>query len=289
MTGPKKWKRYSKGEKMLGKIEKVLVVIQETDKIERLLKKGIELCKANAAVMEILFVHESPLFELPDYFKRSQTESLDKTRIETEIETTLSTLGNTSSYAIFIEDSDTVDQVMVLSKGKTETCIISFYHEETTLKLAKKVTSPLLIMKSEVKTYKQILFPVDLNENNAEYIHYVKTLFPSANITLLYEPSYMVENYIFDTDFVIMPLDTTVDLRLDQEMLEEQKERFEALKKETGLKGELVDEFDSDLIAYINTKNADLLVIHSENENFLFDDTLSKKLMESVQTDLFIV
>jgi hypothetical protein len=144
-------------------------------------------------------------------------------------------------------------------------------------------------MKSEVKTYKQILFPVDLNENNAEYIHYVKTLFPSANITLLYEPAYMVENYIFDTDFVIMPLDTTVDLRLDQEMLEEQKERFEALKKETGLKGELVDEFDSDLIAYINTKNADLLVIHSENENFLFDDTLSKKLMESVQTDLFIV
>jgi len=274
---------------MLGKTEKVLVLIQEADKIETLLKEAIVLCRANSAVMEILFVHESPLFELPDYFKRTQIESLDKTRIETEIENMLSKLGNTSSYAIFIEDSDTVDQAIALSKGKTQTCIVSFYHEETTLKLAKKSTSPLLVMKSEAKNYKQILFPVDLNENNAAYIHYVKTLFPTADLTLLYEPAYMVENYIFDTDLALMPLDTTVDLQLDQEIFEEQKKKFEALKKETGLKGELVNEFDSDLIGYINTKNADLLVIHSENENFLFDDTLSKKLMETVKTDLFIV
>jgi len=273
----------------MDKIEKVLLVIQEADKIEHLLKEGIELCKINHAVMEILFVHESPLFELPDYFKRRQTESLDKTRIEKEIETNLSKLKNTFSYAIFIEDTDTVDHVIALSKGDTKTCIVSLYHKETTLKLAKKVTSPLLIMKSKPKTYRHILFPVDLNGNNANYIRYVKTLFPSASITLLYEPSFMVENYIFDTDFALMPLDTTVDLQLDREMFETLKEKFEALKKETGLKGELVDEFESDLITYINTKNADLLVLHSENENFLFDDTLSKKLMESVKTDLFIV
>jgi len=274
---------------MLGKIEKVLVVIQEADKIGQLLKESIDLCKTNSTVMEILFVHESPMFELPDYFKRSQTESLDKTRLEREIETMLSTLGNTSSYAIFIEDSDMIDQVVAKDRGKTETCIVSFYHEETTVKLADKVSSPLLVMKSETKTYKHILFPVDLNEKNADYIHYIKALFPSADITLLYEPSYLIENYIFDTDFTILPLDYTVDLQLDQEMLEEQKEKFEALKRETGLKGELVDEFDSDFIEYINAKNADLLVIHSENKNFLFDDTLSKKLISSVQTDLFIL
>jgi len=273
---------------MVKKIEKVLVVIQEADKIEPLLQEAVRLCNTHSSVMEILFVHESPLFELPDYFKHTQTAGLDKKRVETEIESMLSSLGNTSSYAVFIEESDTVDRVAALCKGEAQTCIVSFYYEEITEKLAKEVSSPLLVMKSGPKTYTHILFPVDLNEKNVEYIHYIQTLFPKANITLLYEPSYIVENYIFDTDLALMPLDSTVDFQLDQEMLKEQKEKFEALKRETGLKGELVDEFDTDLVEYINTQNTDLLVIHSENENFLFDDTLSKKLIGSIDADLFI-
>ncbi|KYJ85786.1 hypothetical protein [Sulfurovum riftiae] len=273
---------------MLEKIEKVLVVIQETDKIESLLRQAIRLCEGHAAVMEILYIHQSPLFELPDYFKRSETEGLDSERVEKEIETTLERLGNTSSYAIFIKESETVDQVLALDKGEGQTCIISFYHEEITPVLARKVSSPLLVMKSEPKMYEQILFPVDLNENNAAFIRDMKTLFPSASIKLLYEPSYIVENYIFDTDFAALPLDPAVDMELDQEMYEEQKEEFEALKKETGLPGELVNEFDMDFIEYINTQQADLLVLHSENANFLFEDTISKELLSAIKTDLFI-
>ncbi len=273
---------------MLKKIEKVLVLIQKKDEIEILLKKAITISKSNSAVLEILFVHEDSLFALPDYFKDDGTQKLDKKCVKAEIEKTLSTLDNRSSYVIFVEESDTVDHVLTLNKEEEKTCIISFYHDKTTVKLAKKVSSPLLVMKSEAKTYTHILFPVDLNENNAAFIHYIKTLFPSATITLLYEPYYITENYIFDTDLTVIPLDSGADIELEQEMLEEQKKEFETLKKETGLSGELVDEFDTDLVDYINTRNADLLILHSENENFLFDDTLSKKLLSSVHTDLFI-
>ena len=274
---------------MLKKIEKILVVIQETDKIEYLLTTAIQLCKEHHAVMEILFIHESPLFELPDYFKRRKTQSLDKRRIETEIETMLFRLGNTSSYAVFIEDADTVEQVVVLNQGNTPTLIVSFYHEEITPKLAKKVTSPLLVMKSKPKTYQKILFPVDLNQNNKAYILQTHSLFPNATITLLYEPRYIIENYIFDADFISIPLETTINPQVEQKILETQKEAFKALQKETGLKGKLIDGIENDLIHYINTQKSDLLIIHSEHDNFLFENTLSQELITATKTDLFIL
>ncbi len=273
---------------MVDKIEKILVVINEAEAIEKLLRKAAELQRTNNAVLEILFVHENRLFDIPDYFRTSETGGLDKKSIKAEIEKVLSSLETASPYAVFIEESDTVDRVAAMIGKDTHTLILSAFREEITAKLAKKVSTAMLVLKSDIPEYRHILFPVDMNENNERYIQSVQTLFPSASIKLLFEPSYVTENYIFDEDFVALPLDPAVDIEFDQEMLETQKEAFEALKKRTGLSGEIVNELDADIVAYINRQKADLVVLHSENENFLFDDTLSKDLLTSIKTDLFI-
>ncbi len=274
---------------MLNKIEKILVVINETDKIGMLLKKAVTLNKEYHGVLEILFVHEAALFNVPDYFRESETGDINEKSIKQEIEKTLSSLEYTASYALFIETSDTVHQVLALDKSETGTLVLAAFNAKVTEKLAKKVSSPLLIIKSEDIKYKHILFPVDMNQNNEAYIKMMHTLFPSAEVHLLFEPSYVIENYVFDEDFVAIPLDPAIDIEFDHEMLEAQKKKFEVLKEKTGLTGEMINETDIDIIDYLNAQKPDLVVIHSENENFLFDDTISKDLLKSIKEDIIIL
>ncbi len=273
---------------MLKKIEKILVVINETERITPLLQKAIKINDTHKAVLEILFVHETTLFSIPSYFKPDGSKNIDKDRIKEEIETSLTALGNTAAYIIFVEESDTADRINALNTEVQHSCILSFFNDTLSAELAKKVSSPLLIMKAETSEYRQVIFPVDLNENNIAFIQDIKTLFPDVQTKLLFEPSFVAENYIFDTDLTMLPLDSTVDPTLELKMLQQQKEAFEELKKRTGLSGEIIDETETDIVTYINTQKPDLVVLHSQNENFLFDDTLSKELFSSINADLLI-
>ena len=274
---------------MLKQIEKIMVIINDTEKIDTLLKEAIALSGNSNILLEILFVHESPLFSLPDYFRKNNTDTLHKEHVKEKIEDVLSTVGYEGDHVVFVEESDTVDRAAALEKENPDTFCISFFHEKITAKLASKLTSPLLILKNDFKKYTHLLLPVNLDENNIDLIERLETFFPDAKIELVFEETFFMENYIDESDFALLPLDSTPSFDIDVEIARGEKQKFEALKEETGLPGDFIDDMDESLTDYIASHPSDLLVLHSENDNFLSDETISLSLISSVQKDLLIL
>jgi len=197
-----------------------MVIINNVEKIDTLLKEAIAVSNGSKILLEILFVHERPLFALPDYFRHDNANTLHKEHVKEKIEEELSFSGYDSAYVIFVEESDTVYIAAALEKDNPGTLSVS--------------------------------------------------LFSMRTLTTL-------------------PLDTSPSFDIDAEIIRGEKQKFEALKEKTGLHGEFIDELDEDLTDYIASHPSDLVVLHSENDNFLNDETISCSLISSVQKDLFLI
>lgn len=266
----------------------ILVVINEVDKITFLLQKAVKMSQTYNALLEILFVHENTLFALPEYFSHD-ADSINKEIIKQEIVDTLSSLEYTQNYALFVEEEDTVHRVQVLSEHHTDLFLLSSYYDSITHKMIHTVPFPVLILKKDSTTYTKILYIVDLNDDNKERIKYIQTLFPQSQIHLLFEHSYFVENYVFNTDFMGMTIDPGMDVSINKEIIDKQKETFSTLKKETGLDGDFIEEMDENLADYINHKNADMVVLHSQDDAFFDEQTFSSHLLNTIDTNLFVM
>jgi hypothetical protein len=266
----------------------ILVVINEVDKITPILQEAVKMSQEFTALLEILFVHEDTLFSLPEYFSRD-SHTINKDTIKKEISNTLTSLSYTENYALFVEEEDTVHRVQVLCEHHKDLFLLSSFTHGLSQKMIKVVPFPILFIKQNITAYTKILYIVDLHDNNKKQIKYIQTLFPQAKIELLFEHSYFVENYVFNTDFMGMTIDPGMDISINKEIIDQQKKRFDTLKKETGLDGYFVEEMDENLTEYINQKNAEMVVLSIDDDAFLDNETLSSHVLNSVHNNLCIL
>ena len=269
---------------MLDAISKIVVVLNNFEKADKILEKALTLSIHQKAVLEILYVHEEPLFDLPDYFRLKDSigdDFIDKEKIKKEIKERLSKLGRSEDCAILVFVDDTVDRVLTQTKEPNETLVVTAYEDKITEKLLTKSDASFLVIKNDKKSYEDIVMPVDLSENSLACIRVAKMLFPQSKIRLLYD-----NYYIF----------------LD-EVKEKEKALFETLKKETNLEGdyiqehvvteiEFVDEMyaiEKHLAAFIKMHNFDLIILYSHHRDFAFSESISFALLEMLHSDILLL
>lgn len=270
--------------KMLYTINKIIVVLNNFENTDKIFEKALKIAAQQKAVLEVLYIHEKPLFDLPNYFcleNDAGDNLIDKEKIREEIKQRLSKLGFQDNCAILVFVDDTVDRVLNQTKELLHTLIITFYHEKITEKLVKKSTASFLVIKNEKKEYDKIIMPVDLSENSLKCITLAKALFSQSNIRLLH-----------DNHFIIL-----------QESKKQDKALYETLKKETNLEGDYMQEYavneidfakelyaiEKHLAEFIKTGDFDLTILCSHHKDFLFANSVSYAMLEMLQTDLLLL
>jgi len=140
-------------------MQKIIAVLNHFDQSDLVLGRAVRLAKEQNAPLEVLFVYETPLFSLPDFFLRleaKEKETIDKAKIKQEIEERVRALGYNEAYAIFIFIDDTADRVAAHTHNETETLVVSAYQRTISEELAQTCRSPLLVLKGDQKEEKVI-------------------------------------------------------------------------------------------------------------------------------------
>ena len=264
-------------------MQKIIAVLNHFDQSDLVLGRAVRLAKEQNAPLEVLFVYETPLFSLPDFFIRleaKEKETIDKAKIKQEIEERVRALGYNEAYAIFIFIDDTADRVAAHTHNETETLVVSAYQRTISEELAQTCRSPLLVLKGDQKEEKVISLPVELNDYTEKCIEVAQTLFPESSIRLIYDNHYLA----------------------DKEDNEAQKEAFEKLKAKTGLEGDYIEEFvwneadfgedfdamEKHLLDRIEKNDSDLTIFCSSDGEFLYSEGVSLSLLHKVSGDILI-
>lgn len=120
---------------------KVVAVVNDIEALDIVLKRAVSLSEEKKAILEVLFVHEEKIFELPDFFRFKETpekDVADKDKIKKEIESKLTTLGSKQEHVILVKIDDTVDRVLELTKGDESSTIVMQSNDAITKKLTQK-------------------------------------------------------------------------------------------------------------------------------------------------------
>ena len=264
---------------MLKDINKIIIHLSDLDEANLVLKKGLHVAQNHQASVEILYVHESPLFEVPDYFLSKKREGLDTEKVKDEIEAKVKELAPEIEVAIFVKIDDTADRIWALARNHTNTLVITAYHEKITQTIITKITQPVLVLKSETNTYEKLALLLNTNSNDIECVDDIKTHFNKSDIHLLYDYRYVI--------------DPSMDVGLQNIQLIEQAERksFEEIKEKSGLDGEFFVDgsfLGDDLVQYVQAKRVDIVVACANEEDFFVADTITSKLLEQVTCDILI-
>ncbi len=276
-------------------INKIVAVLNDFKTADNVLEKALKLSSQQKAVLEILYVHEEPLFDLPDYFRSNESVEnslVDKDKIKKEIEDRVAKLESGCNCAILVFINDTPHRLLTLTKEDADIFIITAYHEKITQKLIQKSSFPVLVIKNEVKDYKRIVLPIDLTKNSHKCIDFAKRLFPHADKRLLYDYRYVIDFETINVDYLGMSTSNPIiNTQINQELKQSQSERFEALKKETGLEGDFIEEelsVEEDLSRFINVSHFDLAILCSNDKHFLLSNSVSFSLLKRLSTDVLI-
>lgn len=277
-------------------MKKIIVVLNNFQKVDDLLQKAINISQKHDAFLEVLYIHESALFDLPDYFRAEESfndNGVDKDKVEKEIKERILKFGFENDYAILVFVADTIDRVLINTREDTQTLILIEYHKDITQQLVKKSHLPLLIVKNSVIDYKKIVLPVDLGENMNKCINLADTIFPNIEKRLLFDFRNVVDTGILDVDnFVIPTVNPLLNIEINKELKKNQLNAFEDLKKKTGFDGAFIEEsgsLEDDLSHYINISHSDLTILYFNKEEFLFSDSICLSLLEKLSTDILIL
>ncbi|CAA6804771.1 MAG: Unknown protein [uncultured Sulfurovum sp.] len=280
---------------MKHKFKRVVILLNDLENVESILKKGVLFANEHNALLEVLFVHEVPLFEVPDYFLSNEKISetiLDKEKVKEDIEKQLETLNFENEQVVFVYANDTVDRVLNLIKASEETLVLTQYHKELSSQLVEKTPYTYWIVKKEEKEYKNIAFTIDLQNKFKPYLPIIAHIFPKATIELIHNYRYMLDPIVTSQDYLIVDtISKEVDIELNQVVRDQKIKIFEEYQEKYELKGTFLEGdgiFNDDLIQYIQNKNFNLTVLHRDNDDIFFTPTLIKDLMEEITTDFFI-
>ena len=234
---------------------KTLALINEVKDVKDILTNAIKLLKDET--LEVLFVHEEELFDLPDLFKPDfeKDDTIDKDAIKKEILKQLNELKFNKDVAIFVKISDTASQASALLKEQ-KAIIVTKLNDATINLQDSKYT---IFYASSQETYKNIAINIKLDSDTQECIDFAKENFKDAKITLVYD--YI--NYIDITAVGVDPLlAPEFDPTINAEVVEAQKNIFKDFIKKAGFNGVFLEDFsqESALSEYVNDNGVDLLI-----------------------------
>ena len=269
---------------MIIKPNKIVAVLNDFDMAIAVLTKAFHFATEHGAVVEVIYVHEKPLFELPDYFlcdEKIAEGTLDKERVRAEIRKRIDSLDYDEECALFTYIDDTADRVAHLVKEDKDVLIVTAYHPSITKSLLTKLSQAILVLKGSQDTYHDIALSINVNSHSMTCITSVEAFFNKSNLHLLYDYRYVV--------------DPSMELDLQNLALieESQKNTFEALKKESRLDGKFFVDgsfLGDELVTYINKKDFALVIVCSNTDDFFVSDTLALNLLEDdgITSDIFI-
>jgi hypothetical protein len=274
---------------------RVVVLLNDLENKELLLQKGVVFSEEHKCILEVVFVHEVPLFELPDYFLSDESiaESvIDKDKIKKEIQNTLEFLDHNNEYAILVYENDTVDRLLNSVSKEDNTLVITQYHEELTRDLIEKTDYAFWVIKEGIAEYKNIVLSVDLKDKSRKCIEFAQHVFSNANIKLVHDYRYLLDSMIIRADYMnVTPITTGMDIEMNEEFKNSQEKIFNDYLAEYSLEGNFIESagsLDEDLIDYIKEHHFDLTVMYRNNEDLFFTPTLIVALMKELSTDFFV-
>ncbi len=275
-------------------IKRVIAVLNDFEKADIVLKKALEFSSQKDAVLEVLYVHEEPLFDLPDFFQLQddvEDDIIDAQKIKKELKHRIKEISGSQECAVLVYINDTVSRLEALTKGDTSVFVITAYYEKITQKLVQKNRLPILVIKNDIKDYQKIVIPVDLTKSSYGCIDLAKMIFPQVNKRLLYDYRYVIDYSLVDTGYLGMSAtEPVMNSSLNEEVKQNKLELFEALKKEMELEGDFIEEsllIEEDLSNFINTNHFDLTIL-SFDRDFLSIDSISLLLLKMLHTDILI-
>jgi len=274
--------------------ERVVVLINDIEKIDDVLKKGVEFANQHKKKLEVLFVHEKPTFSLPDYFFSShptQKTKLNKNIIENKIQKHIHLLDSSIEHVVFILEGNTLETVLNHAKGSKNILFISSYEKKLTQKLLEKTPYSYLIFKNSSFIHHNILMPIELDEGVKEDIRLTKDIFPKSSISIVHDYRYRIPTVEEDGSMLIVPVVSHLDKELHQGAREKQRGIFEDYKKEFNLQGDFIEEkkgLNRDLLNYIENQNTDLIVIHHQEEQ-MFVPSVTFNLLDAVSSDFLVL
>jgi len=239
---------------MSTKIKRIVAVLNSFDLAPTILEKTLSFAKRYDSIVEVIYIHEKPLFDIPDFFisaEKRGDDLLDKDRVKDEIKNLILSLEHKEDIATFVYINDTEDRVANLIKDDKDSLIITAYHEKITNKLLKKVANPTLVLKNQSKIYNNIAICINASSDVKECINSAKYLYSECTISLLY-----------DYKFIVDP-SMELDLQNIADIEKLQRDQFSDIKKRNNLDGEFfVDgSFLADnLINHIKEKDFDLVI-----------------------------
>jgi hypothetical protein len=276
--------------------KRVVVILNDIEKIDNLLEKAVAFSNQHQTTLEVLFVHEEPLFKLPDYFlsdEKISKERIDRKKIKKSIQDKLTLLKPYKTVSILVLVDDTLDQVLEYGKENKDILFITAYHEELNRKLLHKSPYSFWIVKNEIKNYSKILLPIDLNEKSVEIIKATEHIFPTVPLEIVHDYRFTLDMTLLEDDHLkITPIVSSIEIELSQERKERQRVRFETYKQDFNLTGDFLEEnqgLEEDLVEYINKSQAELIVMYPEEVELFLSSTLITKLLQRVPKDFLVL
>jgi|GEM_PF-2315089 len=274
---------------------RVIVLLNDFNNIEILLKKAMDFSILHKTVLEIVYVHEEPLFDIPDFFLSDESiadDAVDEVKIKKLIQIYLDALNPTEEHAIFVYTDDTVDRLLTHAKDAERTLIVTDYHEEITPALMVKTSYAYWIIKGEQERYEKMVLPLDLKENADLCIEIAKHIFKDIPITLVHDYRYILDVLAMREDYLnVVPLTSSVDLELNEELKIQQKELLKEYQEKYDVEGYFMEGeglLDEDLNEYIQKEKFNLTVLYRNNEELFFSPVLIVNLLKELSTDFFI-
>jgi hypothetical protein len=272
-----------------------IVLLNDLENMEMLLKKGIEFSVSHQVPLQVMYVHETPMFQMPDIFlsKEKRVEgSLDKEVVKQEIEKKVKALSGASTYTVFIYENDTLSRLSTLLRERKKVLVITQYEEVLLPKLVAKTPYAYCVVKEGKEHYDKVAIPADMHDDLDKCIETSQHLFINGKIDLVHDYRFMKENFMLSEEY----MDTVTssvqgELEVVNSLKDIQKEIFDAYLEKYNIKGTFLESDEvvyQDLIQYITANQFDLTLLYRNEKEILFSPSMLMSLMKKINTDFLV-
>ena len=275
--------------------KRTVVLLNDFESIDNLLKKTIDFSIKHQTTLEVLYVHEEPLFDIPDYFlsdDKIASEQLDKEKIKAKIKEHLVALQQNDKHAILVYVDDTVDQVLHYGKEQKDILFVTAYHEKISENLIQKTPHSFWIVKNDIDVYDKIVLPIDFTDRAKKVLQASKHIFSQNSMTMVHDYRYLIDTMSVPIDYLdVSPMISPDIVEVNEELKREQKKIFESYKKEFDVDGECIEEegsLDQDLIDYISKREFDLVIMYHQDDELFLSTSLTVTLLKALSIDFFV-
>jgi len=171
-------------------VTKIITLINDIKEAKTLIKRSFALSERLDIVMEIIFVCELPMFDIPLFFKGSD-KSIDKEKIKTTLKHILKELKIDKDIAVFVYIDDSVDRVNHLIKSNLDLIVLG-YKEDILKEFLKDIKNPILTIK-RAKEVKSAVTIMNLNSNYKKCLSISNYLFSDIKNSILYDYRFVID------------------------------------------------------------------------------------------------